>query len=402
MDSGFDSPSIYFHYKKLECCLQNIHTIKQQKQLLISPYSKASNVTGLWQIINTLGPMAGIWLLVARYGNHSITIVVGAILALTLFTLRTLVLMHECGHRSLFNSRRLNTVVGFMLGVITGMPQFVWSQHHDYHHVNNGNWEKYRGPLTSPSVEEFAALSDAQRRNYLLARHIAMAPLGGFVYLLFNPRFTWLKGSMQLLLHLLKSKLAQPQISFSAHAKTFKTRYWQSSQQYWHMFWNNVVLISLWPLMCWCIGTGLFFSVYVISVSLAGGAGIMLFTVQHNFEHAYASTSEGWDYDQSAVRGTSFLVLPRWLNWFTANIGYHHVHHLSAKIPNYRLAEFHNKYQHLFVDVRRVTLRQIPYALTFLIWDAAAKRIISVAEFQHQLQNAVPQATKPYQPQPSN
>jgi omega-6 fatty acid desaturase (delta-12 desaturase) len=238
--------------------------------------------------------------------------------------------------------------------------------------------------LTSPSVVEFSALSAKQRHNYLFARQIVMAPLGGFVYLLFNPRFTWIKGSIELLLHLVKSKLAQPHISFAAHAKTFKTRYWQSSQQYWHMFWNNVVLLSLWPLMCWSVGTGLFFAVYVISVSLAGGGGIMLFTVQHNFEHAYASDTKSWDYDQSAIEGTSFLVLPRWLNWFTANIGYHHIHHLSAKIPNYRLAKCHDEYQHLFVKVRRIKLIEIPYALTCLIWDAAAQRIISVAEFQQQ------------------
>ncbi len=110
----------------------------------------------------------------------------------------------------------------------------------------------------------------------------------------------------------------------------------------------------------------------------------MLFTVQHNFEHAYASDTKDWDYDQGAMDGTSFLVLPRWLNWFTANIGYHHIHHLSAKIPNYSLAKCHNEYPHLFVNVRRIKLAEIPYALTCLIWDAAAQRIISVAEFQQQ------------------
>ena len=362
----------------------SLQEIKQQKQQIIAHYCIASNAKGWWQIINTLAPMMAIWLVVARFGSNSIWVIAAAILILTLFTLRTLVLMHECGHGSLFKNHRLNVVVGFFLGVITGMPQFVWSQHHDYHHCNNGNWEKYRGPLTSPSVKEFSELSEAQRRNYLLARHLAMAPLGGFVYLLFNPRFTWIKGSIALVWHLIKSKISQPHTSFAAHAKTFKTRYWQSSQQYWHMFLNNVVLLSLWPLMCWAVGTGLFFTVYIISVSLAGGGGIMLFTVQHNFEHAYATDTKNWDYDQSALEGTSFLVLPRWLNWFTANIGYHHIHHLSAKIPNYRLAACHNEYQHLFVDVRRITLPEIPYSLTCLIWDAAAQRIISVAEFQQQ------------------
>jgi len=362
--------------------MPTLQQIKQQKQQLIADYSQACNLTALWQIINTLTPIIIVWLLVARYAATSIWIVIAAIPVLTLFTLRMLVLMHECGHGSLFNNQRINIVIGFILGVMTGMPQFVWSQHHDYHHTNNGNWDKYRGPLTSPSISEFATLTATQRRSYLLVRHIAMAPLGGFVYLLFNPRFTWLKGSISLLVHLVRAKFKQPELSFKAHAATFKTRYWQSSQQYWHMFWNNVVLMTAWTVMSWSIGAGLFFTVYVISVSLAGGAGIMLFTVQHNFEHAYASGSTEWDYDKGAVDGTSFLVLPRWLNWFTANIGYHHIHHLSAKIPNYRLAKCHHECEHLFVDVRRIRLMEIPYALTCLIWDAAAQRIISVAEFQ--------------------
>ena len=106
-------------------------------------------------------------------------------------------------------------------------------------------------------------------------------------------------------------------------------------------------------------GPALFFALYIVSVSLSGAGGIVLFTVQHNFEHSYASSDEGWDYDTAAIHGTSFLILPRWLNWFTANIAYHHVHHLSAKIPNYCLVKCHEEYQHLFTDVVRVKLSQV-------------------------------------------
>ncbi len=154
-----------------------------------------------------------------------------------------------------------------------------------------------------------------------------------------NPRFTWLKGSIGLVAHILRRKIARPGISVKAHAAEFKTPYWASAREYWHMFWNNVVLLSAWVLMSWTVGPALFFAVYSVSVSLAGGAGLVLFTVQHNFEHSYASDNEGWDYVTAAIQGTSFLVLPRWLNWFTVDIAYHHVHHLSAKIPNYCLAQ---------------------------------------------------------------
>ena len=150
------------------------------------------------------------------------------------------------------------------------------------------------------------------------------------------------------------------------------------------MFWNNIVLLSAWVAMSWFIGAGLFFSVYIISVSLAGAAGIVLFTVEHNFEHSYASDTAGWDYDTAAIHGTSFLILPSWLNWFIANNGYHHVHHLSAKIPNYGLMKCHEENKDLFSDVTRVKLSQIHRAVKYILWDRHARRLISVAEYLQQ------------------
>jgi omega-6 fatty acid desaturase (delta-12 desaturase) len=182
--------------------------------------------------------------------------------------------------------------------------------------------------------------------------------------------------------HIVKGKISQPNLSIKAHAASFETRYWKSRREYWHMFGNNVALLSIWALMCWTIGPARFFTIYLISGSIAGAAGIILFTVQHNFEHSYASDGEHWDYEAGAIEGSSFLILPRWLNWFTANIAYHHVHHLSAKIPNYRLIECHNEYRDLFTDVTRVKLAQIPKALKYILWDTRTQRIISVAEYE--------------------
>jgi acyl-lipid omega-6 desaturase (Delta-12 desaturase) len=366
--------------------VSSIDCIKQQKRAIIGRHIKADNVKGLTQVFTTLTPLALLWWAAALSVGISYWLTAVVTLLLCLFTLRVLVLMHDCGHGSMFRSPWLNRAFGFLFGVIAGMPQYVWSQHHDFHHANNGNWEKYRGPLTSPSVDEFAAKTETQRRIYLGVRSLAFAPLGGFVYLIFNPRFTWLKGSVGFLLHVLKNKITQPGLSIKACAANYKTLYWKSRQEYWHMFWNNVVLLGAWATMCWVIGPALFFTVYVISVSLVGGVGIALFTVQHNFEHAYATDTEQWDYDVGAIEGTSFLILPRWLNWFTANIAYHHIHHLSAKIPNYCLVACHNEYQHLFEDVPRVKLSQIHKALRCLIWDVRAQRIISVEEYRRQFQ----------------
>jgi len=143
---------------------------------------------------------------------------------------------------------------------------------------------------------------------------------------------------------------------------------------------NNLTLLALWGLMAWSVGPILFFACYMVCMSLAGGAAIVLFSVQHNFEHSYASQNEGWDRNTAAITGTSFLVLPRWLNWFTANMAYHHVHHLCAGIPNYGLVACHEEYQHLFSDVTRIRLSQVPHSLRYILWDTRLRRLVSVAE----------------------
>jgi omega-6 fatty acid desaturase (delta-12 desaturase) len=358
----------------------SIQLLKEQKRALSRRYTRPSDLTGLTQILTTLGPLCGLWWLAAEGGLTSRWLTVVAVPGMCLFTLRVFALMHECGHGSLFRTSRLNRAFGFLLGVMAGMPQYVWSQHHHYHHTHNGNWDKYRGPYTTLSVDEYAAMTAAQKRLYRCKCSILLAPVVGFVYLLFNPRYTWLKGSIAFVSHVARKKIARPDLSMKAHAASFRTRYWQSPREYWHMFWNNLVLLSAWALLCWACGTGPFFLIYVISLSLAGGAGVVLFTVQHNFEHAYASDGEHWEYDRGAIDGTSFLILPGYLNWFTANIGYHHIHHLFPGIPNYCLVECHNKYQHLFADVRRLGLSDIRRALKCILWDARARRIITIAE----------------------
>jgi omega-6 fatty acid desaturase (delta-12 desaturase) len=354
---------------------------KQHKGAMISRFGKSDNIKGLTQVLTTIVPLALLWWVAVQCAAPHFWVSAIAVLLIILFILRVFALMHECGHASLFRSRWLNRTVGFLLGVVTGMPQYVWSQHHNYHHANNGNWEKYRGPYSTLSVDEYAALSATRQRMYRQKCSMAAAPLAGFIYLIFNPRFTWIKGTVGLVVHVVAGKLARPDVSLHGHAASYRCRYWKNAREYGHMFWNNIVLLSVWALMCWACGSVLFFSIYLLSVSVAGGIGIVLFTVQHNFEHAYASDSARWDHDAGAIEGTSFLALPGWLNWFTANIGYHHIHHLSANIPSYRLVECHSEYQHLFLDVARLKLSEVHRALKCILWDTRARRIISVAEY---------------------
>lgn len=359
--------------------LPAVAAIKQQKRNVVARYAKPDNIKGTVQVLTTLLPIIGLWCALAPGFYPSGGRVLAVSVVMGLFLLRLFVLMHDCGHGSLFRSPALNDAFGFVFGVLSSMPQYVWAQNHNYHHSTNGNWAKYRGPLSIRSVDEYDAMSPWQQRLYVGGRNICLAPFGGFVYLVLNPRLTWIKGTAGLLWHIVRGKAAHPAVPLRALAGEYKSRYWKSAAEYRHMTLNNLVLLSAWVLMSWLIGPGVFFFVYVVSACLAGAAGIVLFAVQHNFEHSYASGDQGWDYHAAVVHGTSFLVLPAWLNWFTANIGYHHVHHLSAQIPNYRLADCHAEYAQLFAPVKRLTLADVLPSLKYLLWDPQERRLISIA-----------------------
>jgi acyl-lipid omega-6 desaturase (Delta-12 desaturase) len=354
--------------------------LRHEKRQLVRQYAQSTNGAGLWQVLTTLLPLGAVgWLTVIVSRQMPWLALPLTLVAVVLF-IRVFALLHECGHGSLFRTQFLNQGFGFVFGVLSGMPQYVWSQHHDYHHRTNGDWDRYRGPLSTLTLVEYDALSASGRRSYRRARHIGFAPLGGFVYLVFNPRFNWLKGSVTLLLDAARSSWRDRQHSFAQHAALHKSRYWKTPREYRHMLANNAVLLGLWALALTLGAPGLFIAVYLGSLSLAGGIAIALFTVQHNFDHAYARDSAHWDVDASVLEGTSFLILPGWLNWATANIGYHHVHHLSAAIPGYRLVACHEQYRHLFTGVRRIALWEIPRHLKCLLWDRDNGRIVSFAE----------------------
>jgi omega-6 fatty acid desaturase (delta-12 desaturase) len=351
---------------------------KKRRRELVTAYTRPSDAIAFGQVLTTLVPLGLLWMILGHAGD-SIWVVLGATLLMGLFLLRVFVLMHDCGHNSLFRTGSLNRTFGFVLGVVSGMPQFVWSKNHAHHHATNGDWARYTGPMSIITVDEYAAKSEQQRRSYRRARSILIAPVAGFLYLIVNPRLTWLRGSVRLVRHMVRGKLAEPGVSFAEHASRFETKLWTSRKEYQHMLWNNIAVLAVWAAMAWALGPLLFFGVYFAAIALAGGGALVLFTVQHNFEHSYASDTPEWDHDEAAIHGTSMLVLPGWLNWFTADIAYHHVHHLSASIPNYHLARCHEESADVFTEVTRLRLSQVPAALRCILWDKKARRIVSVA-----------------------
>jgi len=344
------------------------------KRSIVSGFATPSDLRGTLQFLSVIVPIAGLWFTIQRSASEWPWVAAAAIFCLSLFLLRGFVLMHDCGHGSLFRSRSLNRIGGFLLGVLAGMPQPVWAENHRFHHVTNGNWSRYRGPLDVACVSDYLGMDERQRRRYRQRRDILLAPVAGCLYFLVNPRLTWLRATWQLA----RRRLARDTPPATAGEAAADSR--TSWTHYRHMTSNNLVLMAAWAVMAWAIDPLPFLVGWLVGGSLAGGYGIVLFTVQHNFEHAYASADAGWNRDEAALHGTSFLVLPRWLNWITADAAYHHVHHLCAGVPNYRLAACHDAHAALFVGVRRVRLVEIPAALKHILWDLQARRLVSVAE----------------------
>lgn len=364
-------------------------TIKAEVPTIVARHGNRSDLRAAIQILNTCVPFLALFYLALQSLAVSGWLAAACIVLAALFIVRIFMMMHDCGHRSLFRTQSLNHVFGFVTGVLCGMPQYVWSQHHSFHHATNGNWSKYTGPLGTITVDAFARLSPWQQKRYQILRNILFTLPGAFLYFILNPRLNWMLGSLMFLHYLMRTKLRQPGTPLTTIAREFKSPYWKSGTEYWHMSGNNVVLLSLWWLGSVHFGAAAFFTVYLTSLTLGGAVGIIIFSIQHNYESSYASDDAYWDYYRGALEGTSFLRLPGILNWFSADIAYHHVHHLSVRIPNYRLAACHRHHAALFEQVKRIHLGDVVHCFDFILWDDAHRKIISVAQFR-QSQAAVP------------
>ena len=345
----------------------------------LKPFMVKSNFIATRQLVVTLVLYFVVWYLYVKTISISAFLLIPFVIVMAFFVLRFFVLMHDCGHGALFSSARANQFFGYLLGVMTGMPQFVWSKSHSYHHSTNGDWEKFRGALNILTTQEYAKLDSSQQRRYRLMRHpLTLIFLGGFFYVFFNPRFNWLVGILQLTKNVLSTALFKSFAEAKKMLLEVPSKKWKSAKEFRHMTYNNLTLLVVWYLMIEAVGAYTFFSVYTLSLSLAGGLGIVFFTAQHNFENSYAEDTLHADYTRAAIEGTSYLELPALLNWFTADIGYHHVHHLSTSVPNYRLAACHHALEAHFVGVKRIHWREIHYSIKHLLWDTEKKTIVLI------------------------
>jgi omega-6 fatty acid desaturase (delta-12 desaturase) len=279
---------------------------------------------------------------------------VSALLALALapltagFLLRTFIVFHDCAHGSMFRSRRANRAAGTALGLLLYTPFATFAHTHAVHHATTGNLDRRGvGDLPTLTVEEYLGRSWRGRLSYRLFRNpIIMFGLGPILSFAVLPRLVRRGMRLRLRRAVIRTNVVVVLLVGAASVWLGPTRY----------------LLIQWP-AAW----------------LAGSAGIFLFYVQHQFEDAYWKSPDSWSFADAAIRGSSYLRLPAVLRFFTGNIGYHHVHHLNARVPNYNLRRAHEALA-IFRDVPTLDMRDALRTLRLKLWDERRGRMVGFAE----------------------
>ena len=330
-----------------------------------------------WQIFNTVIPLVfcayGLSAVTASFDLTSLLMAPVFFVLIILLMSRSFSLMHDCGHQSLFSSKRVNRFVAFLLSIIHGIPHHPWSRGHAFHHKYNGNWDRYRGPSALTTRMQYESKKSGQKAFYRILRHPLLLFPGGFYYLILKPRIALILGFFECLfvtlkkaaLAILKGKFPNIFSIINNHQSSF----FYTRGEVFDTVANTAILLACWFLIGQSIGHWHFWLLYVSVMSSSAALMIAVFFVQHNFPGSYASNEHDWSYFKGAIEGSSFLQMPSILNWCTADIAYHHIHHLSERIPNYRLRDCHHANLHLLADVQPLYLHQIPACFSLILWD---------------------------------
>ena len=311
---------------------------------IVARYQKPAVWRAIWQLLNTLVPYAGLWYLMYLSLAVSWWLAVPLAILAGGFMVRLFIISHDCGHGSFFKSRTANDLWGYITGVLTFVPYHHWRWEHALHHATSGDLDRRgTGDIWTLTVQEYLEASRWQKFAYRLARNpvilFVVAPL--FIFLI-KQRFPKCEASTR-----------------ERHS----------------VYWTNLAILGVAAALCWAFGLAAYLLLQLIVLAVAGSAGVWLFYVQHQFEGVYWGRGKEWDYTTAALQGSSFYKLPKVLQWFSGNIGFHHIHHLSPRIPNYHLEKCHES-EPLFQSVKPITLLASLKSFTYRLWDEQQQRLV--------------------------
>ena len=352
--------------------------------LVVKPYMVSNNWIAFWQLANTLVPLAAcsalLVFLTKSLSLYSILSAPVLVVLIVLLLSRSFSLMHDCGHNSLFVSSSLNRLAAFVLSLIHAMPHYPWSMGHAFHHRHNGNWSQYRGPSALITLREYSGKSSASKFLYRLLRNPIVLIPGGFYYLVLKPRIALILAGLEFIGQAINyccgCIFGAKSVGVAQFFSEYSSKFFYSRRELFDTVANSLFVVLAWLWIGGSIGHWHFWVLYSLIMSLSAALMIAVFFVQHNFEGSYASGQEGWSYFRGAIEGSSYLRLPKVLNWFTADIAYHHIHHLSERIPNYRLRDCHEANEHLLGSVSSLYLSQVVKCFSLILWDDEACKLV--------------------------
>jgi acyl-lipid omega-6 desaturase (Delta-12 desaturase) len=315
---------------------------------IVSRYNSPDSNRSWWQIINSVGPYIIIWcaMIYTIRVSYLLTLLLSVLAAG--FMIRIFIIFHDCGHGSFFKSKQLCKIVGIITGLIVFTPYHRWHYEHKIHHQTVGNLEKRGiGDVMTLTVDEYKNLSPFRRLHYRIYR---------------NPVVLF---------------LIAPILIFTVEQRF--TKKYMSTKEKIFVHLSTLSLVAAITMIILLVGWKTFLLIQLPILFIASGHGVWLFYVQHQFRHVVWTNSDNWDYKTVALKGSSLFRLPWILNWFTGNIGYHHIHHLSPIIPNYNLKRCHDE-NSMFHNIKPITFFSAFESLLLRLWDEKRQMLIKFSE----------------------